>query len=181
MISFRWRRKTASVGGIISQPPDVGEKLEAIQSFKARINSRRGIFEKSADWLTAAFGTITFFLANAIVFLIWLLWNTGHFFGLHIIDPYPFGLLTTAVSLEAIFLSVIVLISQNREGKIAELREEMELYIDTYSESEITKLMYLVTLLLEKQGIDISEDSDVQKMLGSLEPDSIEEQLVRGI
>ena len=81
------------------------------------------------------------------------------------------------VSLEAIFLAIIVLISQNRQGKIAELREEIELYISTYAETEITKLIYLQTLLLKKNGIDISQDQEVKDMLESLEPVKIEEEL----
>jgi uncharacterized membrane protein len=81
------------------------------------------------------------------------------------------------VSLEAIFLAIIVLISQNRESNIAELREEIDLYINTYAESEITKLIYLQTLLLKKNGIDISEDQEVKNMLESLEPGKIGEEL----
>ncbi|HEU4677102.1 MAG TPA: hypothetical protein VFS75_00085, partial [Candidatus Paceibacterota bacterium] len=74
---------------------------------------------------------------------------------------------------------VIVLISQNREARIAELREEVELYVNTYSEAEITKVMHLLILLLEKNGIDISKETDVQDMLTSLEADKIEKELER--
>jgi uncharacterized membrane protein len=91
--------------------------------------------------------------------------------------PFPFGLLTTVVSLEAIFLAIIVLISQNREARIAELREEVELYINTYAEDEITKVMYLITLLLEKNGIDVSEDTDLRNMLQNVDSDVIEKEL----
>jgi uncharacterized membrane protein len=109
--------------------------------------------------------------------LLWIVWNTGLIPALPVFDPFPFGFLTMAVSLEAIFLAVIVLISQNREAKIAELREEVELYINTYAESEITKMMYLQTLLLKKNGVDISADEEVQEMLKNLEADKIEREL----
>jgi len=155
----------------------VSRRRKAISSFKARANAKRSVVDKIADALTASFGTVFFLALNAVFFAIWIVWNTGLIPGLVIIDPFPFGLLTMVVSLEAIFLAIIVLISQNRESRIMELREEVELYINTYAESEITKLIYLQTLLLEKNGIDISSDKEVQGMLKALESDVIEEEL----
>ena len=133
------------------------------------MNARRSASEKLADWLTSSFGTVTFLVGNVLFFVLWIAFNA--------VDPYPYSFLTMVVSLEAIFLAVIVLISQNREGKVTELREEIELYINTYAESEITKVMHLLTLLLEKQGIDVSADKELQSMLKSLREDDIEEEL----
>ena len=140
-------------------------RRKAIQSFKAKLNARRTTAERLADWLTTSFGTVTFLVANVLFFVLWIAFNA--------VDPYPFSFLTMVVSLEAIFLAVIVLISQNRAGKITELREEIELYINTYAESEITKILYLLTLLLEKQGIDVSADHELEAMLKSLREDDI--------
>lgn len=155
------------------------KKRGAIKSFKARAEAKRTALDKLADMFTTFFGTMAFLAFNMAFFALWLLWNTGMIPGLAILDPFPFGLLTTVVSLEAIFLAIVVLISQNRASKIAELREEVDLYINTYSESEITKMIYLQTLLLEKNGIDISGDKEVQKMLHVLESDTIEHELER--
>lgn len=163
----------------LSSPEKVRRKRNTIKSFKAKANTKRTAFEKFADFLTHFFGTVTFFVGNTLFFVMWIVWNLGLIPVVPIIDPFPFFLLTTFVSLEAIFLAIIVLISQNREAKIAELREEVELYINTYAESEITKIMYLLTLLLEKHGIDISHDKDLQKMLKSLESEAIEKELER--
>ena len=140
-------------------------RRKAIQSFKAKLNARRTATEKLADWLTTSFGTITFFTVNAVFFFIWIAFNT--------VDPYPFNFLTMVVSLEAIFLAIIVLISQNREARITELREEVELYVNTQAESEITKMLHLVVQLLEKNGIDVSGDKELQSMLKSLNEDEI--------
>ena len=151
----------------------IARRRKAIHSFKAKQNARRSVSEKLADWLTSSFGTVTFLVANAIFFAVWIAWNSGP----AALDPYPFGFLTMVVSLEAIFLSVIVLIYQNRETKITELREEIELYINTYAESELTKALHLLKLLLEKNGIDVSEDKELHKMLKSLRSDEIEAEL----
>jgi uncharacterized membrane protein len=151
----------------------VARRRRAIKSLKAKINARRSVSEKLADWLTTSFGTVVFFVLNALFFVVWIFLNLGP----NAFDPYPFGFLTMVVSLEAIFLSIIVLISQNREGKISELREEIELYINTYAEAEVTKIMHLLVLLLEKNGIDVSNDKELHSMLKSLRSDQIEEDL----
>lgn len=162
---------------VLTKPEHVLHRRKTIQSFKAKMDAKRSLSDRIADSFTASFGTVFFLSLNAIFFAVWIVWNIGLIPFIPIIDPFPFGLLTMVVSLEAIFLAIIVLISQNREARIAELREEVELYISTYSESEITKLMYLQTLLLEKQGIDLSEDTELQTMLKNLKGDTIEKQL----
>ncbi len=162
---------------ILAEPAHVMHRRNTIRSFKARANANRTFADKTADFLTAAFGTITFFSLNLLFFVFWFAWNLNQIPGLTPIDPFPFGLLTVVVSLEAIFLAIIVLISQNRAARIAELREEMDLYINTFSEAEITKIIYLQTLLLEKHGIDLSKDKELQIMLKSLESDKIEREL----
>ncbi len=152
-------------------------RRDTIRSFKAKVNKKRSTSDKLADLMTASFGTVVFLALNALFFLFWVLWNTGNMGGLTPIDPFPFGLLTMVVSLEAIFLAIIVLISQNREARIAELREEVELYINTYAENEITKVMYLLTLLLQKNDIDISKDEDLKDMLANIDSEVIEKEL----
>lgn len=162
---------------LVSTPEDIARRRGTIQSLKAKANAKRSSTDKAADFLTAAFGTVSFLSFHAVFFLAWIVWNTGVISGLPVFDPLPFSFLTMVVSLEAIFLAIILVISQNRAARIAELREEVDLYINTYAESEITKLMYLQTLLLQKNGIDISTDADLQQMLKSLEGDEIEEEL----
>ncbi|KKQ35738.1 MAG: hypothetical protein US50_C0006G0011 [Candidatus Nomurabacteria bacterium GW2011_GWB1_37_5] len=161
----------------ISTDEKAVRRKHSIQSFKAKANAKRTKSDKVADWLTTSFGTIFFLTFNIILFAGWIIINMGAISSINIFDPFPFGLLTMIVSLEAIFLAIIVLISQNRANKIEELREEIELYINTYAESEITKMIYLQTLLLKKNGIDVSGDIELQKMLENLESDKIESEL----
>jgi uncharacterized membrane protein len=153
------------------------ERRQQIRSFKAKADSRRTMWDKAADALTAYSGTVAFLAANIVFFSLWMSWNAGYIPGPAPVDPAPFGLLTMIVSLEAIFLAIVVLISQNREAHVAELREEMELYINTYAEHEITKIMYLLTVLLEKQGVDLSTDTDLQEMLKEIDRDAVESEL----
>jgi uncharacterized membrane protein len=156
---------------------DPAHRRNRIRSFKTKIDAKRTLLEKIADLLTASFGTVSFLAINAAFFLFWILWNTGHIPLVPPVDRYPFGMLTMIVSLEAIFLAVVVLISQNREARITELREEVELYINTYSENEITKVIYILTKLADKNGIDLSKDTELEEMLGNIESDEIEREL----
>src|SRR3989344_161744 len=151
------------------------------RSIKAKADAKRTLTERTADLMTAKFGSSAFLLFNAVVFTVWILVNTGRIKWLPVFDPYPFNLLTMIVSLEAIILSVFVLISQNRTAKVDDLREETHLQLNLIAEREITKIMKMIALLLEKQGIDISQDPELKKMLRPVSEGEIEKRLEREI
>ena len=75
--------------------------------------AQRSLQDRAADSVTAFSGSIVFVHIHIVWFALWILLNTGRF-GLPAFDPFPYGLLTMIVSLEAIFLSTLVLITQNR-------------------------------------------------------------------
>lgn len=158
-----------------SHKGNVEERRKVIKSFKAKADAKRTLPEKFADTLTTKFGTVTFLFLNAVWFTVWIVVNKG-LTPLEIFDPFPFGLLTMIVSLEAIFLAIIVLISQNREARIGELREEVELQISTLAEGETTKLMSLIILLLKKQGIELN-DPELSAMLKPIDTAKLEQDL----
>src|SRR5690606_5237461 len=81
-----------------------------IKSYKKRSNERRTFVEKVADWMTNHFGTVGFLTLNMVVYAVWLALNTSMVPGIEPFDPFPFGLLTMAMSIEAIILAIIVLI-----------------------------------------------------------------------
>lgn len=104
--------------------------------------------EKIADVIAAFSGSITFLGLNALWFFLWIVWNVipsvPHF------DPYPFGFLTMVVSLEAIFLSIFVLVSQNRQGAKDRLRADAEYEVNLKAELEVTHLHEKVDFLTEE-------------------------------
>ncbi len=151
------------------------------RSIKAKSDARRTMVERLADSMTSSFGSIAFLLLNVCLFIAWILINTGKLEGIAVFDPYPFNLLTTIVSLEAIILAVFVLISQNRSIKVDDLREEIHLQINLISEREITKIMKMLTILLENQGIDLSQDPELKKMLRPVSEEEIEKRLEKEI
>ena len=159
-----------------SQEKHISPSRQIIRSFEAKLSEKRTLAEKIADYFTKTFGSTGFFILNFLWFGIWVVWNSD-VTPLPIFDPYPFGLLTMIVSLEAIFLAVLVLISQNRAAKIDKLRSEVDLQINMIAEQEITKIISLLTILLEKQGVNTKEDPEVQKMLKRINLWEIEKKL----
>lgn len=152
-----------------------------IKSLKAKYMAERTFLEKLADWMTDMFGSIPFLTLNVLWFAAWIIINQGSFPSVKPFDPFPYGLLTMIVSLEAIVLSTFVLISQNRMSKIESLREELDLHVDVITESELTKVMKLNTMLLQKIGIDLSKDKELEKMLKPLDKYSIEKSLEKQV
>lgn len=147
-----------------------------VQSFRAKADAKRTLSDKFADKLTAKFGTVLFLGLNALWFLVWIVINMGLIPGIEPFDPFPFGLLTMIVSLEAIFLAIIVLISQNRAAKIAELREEVDLQINSIAETEVSKTLVLLGLLLEKNGIKV-DDPEIADMVRPIRSTDIQRML----
>ena len=97
------------------------------------------IFQRIADWISWFSGSMPFLLLNLVWFIVWIAINTLHL-GIEEFDPYPFGLLTMIVSLEAIFLSCFVLISQNRQAEKDRVRSDIEYDVNIKAELEIAHL-----------------------------------------
>jgi uncharacterized membrane protein len=104
--------------------------------------------QQMADWIAEFSGTITFFSLNALVFLIWITTNTLLPRPLHF-DAYPFQFLTMAVSLEAIFLSIFVLISQNHQSKKDRITAELDYQTDVYNGQVLEEMNHQMGLLAE--------------------------------
>ena len=153
-----------------------GHKI--IQSFEAKALKNRSFAVRFADHLTSFFGSIWFLVLNLAVFVTWIAGNSGKIPGFPIFDPYPFVLMTTGVSLEAIILTTVVLMSQNRQSFINSLREEIDMQVNIISEREITKSLVLLKKLLDERGIKI-DDAELEEMIKQIDTSYIERALER--
>ena len=149
----------------------------AMRAIKAQHAANRTLMEGLADDLTRIASSTPFFFLHVVWFFVWITWNTG-LFGTEPFDPFPFGLLTMVVSLEAIFLSIFVLMTQNRESAIAELREEVNLQVNLQIEQEVTKTLQLVSGLYTRLGHRVGDDPELRQMLLPLDTDNIERELL---
>ena len=104
------------------------------------IESKLSALQKCANWIADFSGSMPFLLINAAIFLAWIVINIEMVPGLGAFDPYPFGFLTMSVSLEAIFLSIVVLLSQNLHSAKERIRNDIEYKVNLKAEREVTEL-----------------------------------------
>jgi uncharacterized membrane protein len=152
----------------------------AFVAVKAQHAADRGPLERFAELLNDIASSTPFLVVHVVWFVTWISWNIG-LLSLRPFDPYPFGLLTMVVSLEAIFLSIFVLLAQKREAAIAELREEIALQVGLWTEQEVTKSLQLITGLYRRLGHPIADDPELKEMLRPLDVKGIENRLVQQI
>jgi uncharacterized membrane protein len=145
---------------------------------KAQYAMRRTRAQIVADALTRMASSTTFLAVHLVGLAAWVLVNSG-WAGVRAFDPYPFGLLTMILSVEAIVLTIFVLISQGRESAVAELREEITLQVNLRMEEEVTKTLQLVTGLYARLGFSVGEDAELRGMLRPLDAHEIENELVQ--
>jgi uncharacterized membrane protein len=152
----------------------------AFRAIKAQHASNRSSMEVLADRMIGFASSTPFLVVHAFLFIAWIVWNVpGN--GLPRFDPYPYGMLTTIVSLEAIFLSIFVLMTQSRESRIGELREELTLQVNLRMEEEITKTLHLVAGLYARLGLKMADDPELRAMLEPLDPKRMESDLAEQI
>lgn len=152
----------------------------AFRAIKAQHSANRSTMEVMADRMIGFASSSPFLVIHAIGFVAWLYWNSP-FSGLPKFDPYPYGMLTMVVSLEAIFLSIFVLMTQSRESRIGELREELTLQVNLRMEEEITKTLHLVAGLYSRLGLTLADDPELKAMLEPLDPKKMETDLAEQI
>jgi uncharacterized membrane protein len=152
----------------------------AFRAIKAQHASNRSPMEVMADRMIGFASGTAFLVIHAIFFIAWIWWNLP-ISGLPNFDPYPFGMLTMCVSLEAIFLSIFVLMTQSRESRIGELREELTLQVNLRMEEEITKTLHLVAGLYSRLGLQLADDPELKAMLEPLDPKRMEADLAEQI
>src|SRR3954468_1502117 len=153
---------------------------KAFRAIKAQHASNRTQMEIWADRMIGVASSTPFLVIHLLLFILWILWNIPGS-GLTAFDPYPYGMLTTIVSLEAIFLSIFVLVAQSTDARIGERREELTLQVNLRMEEEITKTLPLVAGLYARLGLQLADDPELRTMLEPLDPRKIESDLTEQI
>ena len=139
---------------------DVIERnIRTVAGLHVQARKERTLQEHIADVITQFSGRMSFVYFHVVWFGVWILINTGHL-GIRPFDPFPYGLLTMVVSLEAIFLATFVLISQNRLSEDADRRAHLDLQIGLLTEHELTRTLQMLDAIQDKLGIE--NDSDVE-------------------
>ena len=135
----------------------IERNIEKIERFRTQDRENRSLQDRVADVITDFSGRMRFVYFHIVWFAVWILANSG-FFGLKPFDPFPYSLLTMVVSLEAIFLSAFVLITQNRMSIEAERRADLHLHVDLLAEHEVTRVLCMLDAVHKK--LEIADDED---------------------
>ena len=142
--------------GAMTRKADLLLRTRVARNVQDEIEDQRSLLEKMTDWMANFSGSITFLLLNAGWFGLWIFLNVS---GKASFDPYPFGFLTMVVSLEAIILSILVLLAQNRQAAKDHIRDDVEYEINVKAELEIAHLHEKVEELTDqfRQRLDRME------------------------
>lgn len=153
--------------------------IEVLEKLQRAADRNRTVQEKIADFITVWCGSMEFLYVHIAWFAAWILINTGNFPRVMPFDPFPFGLLTMIVSLEAIFLTNIVLISQNREAKMNSHKAALDLQIDLLSEYEVTQCLRLLRQVAEKLEIPLDDQKDLSELCEDVAPEMVMKEIER--
>jgi uncharacterized membrane protein len=165
--------------GVRDAASAVEENVEAIKSWERATLLARSKAEQISDWIacTAASGPVLFL--HVVWFAAWVSVNAGWIHGVTPFDPYPFSFLMLTVSLEAIFLALFVLASQNRLARQADKRSHLDLQIDLLVEREMTAVLQLLedialhlevrTKITPEQLRDLMKKTDLEGLTTRME------------
>lgn len=152
--------------------PVIERNIRSLVEIRRRDERHKSFEDRAADSITRFAGSMTFVYLHLAWIGGWVLVNLG-VVGLRPFDPFPFGLLTMIGSLEAIFLSTFVLISQNRMAAKAEQRAELDLQVSLLSEHEITRLIRLTDAVAEHLGVQRPDPEDLEESERDVDPGAV--------
>jgi len=150
----------------------IERNIRTIIHLRTKAARERSLQGRIADAITSLSGRMIFAYVHIVWFGVWILLNTGQF-GLRVFDPFPYGLLTMVVSLEAIFLSTFVLISQNRLSEETERRADLDLHIGLLTEHELTRVLQMLDIIQDKLGIVDHANSDLADLEMETKPEDV--------
>ena len=150
----------------------VERNIRTIIQLRQKAARKRSLQDRIADIITSFSGRMVFAYVHIVWFVVWILLNTG-WLGLVAFDPFPYGLLTMIVSLEAIFLSTFVLISQNRLSAETERRADLNLHVGMLTEHELTRVLQMLDAIQDKMGIANDEDGELADLEKETKPEDV--------
>ncbi len=116
--------------------------------------------DRLAEWLASLVGSWTFLIVQTLILIAWLTLNLVMW--IQHWDPYPFVLLNLALAVQSAYAAPVLMISQNRQGKLSERRNHLDLQINMLAEQETTEILRLLRLLCEKSGVELTRGNNVR-------------------
>jgi uncharacterized membrane protein len=169
----RRRRPRAESSGFASV---VERNISALMARRQHDEAQRGAQDRAADTITRFTGSMAFVYIHLAFFSAWIAVNLGWVPGVPRFDR-SFTVLAMAASVEAIFLSTFVLISQNRMQALADKRADLDLQVSLLAEHEVTHLIQLVREIARRMDIDEARDPALDELAQDIRPESVLSQM----
>ena len=151
------------------------KNVETVTRLEKAAREQRTPTDRLAEKIASFCGSMTFVWVHVVWFGGWILFNSIP--GIRHVDPFPFTFLTLIVSLEAIFLSTFILISQNLDSRISERRSHLDLQLNLLSEQENTKMIVMLHAIAAKVGADLTQDPHLEALSEETQPERLIEQI----
>jgi uncharacterized membrane protein len=146
--------------------------IDALRRRRVEEEANASLEERLAAAITRFAGHMRFVYAHALIYGFWILANLGWIPGVRPWDP-TFVVLAMVASVEAIFLSTFILMTQNRMAAAADRRAELDVQISLLAEAEITKLVELVAQIAERMNVPGAEEEEVEEMKRRVAPEAV--------
>ena len=154
----------------------LARNIQALNERRVREEAQATAQQRVAEAVTRFAGSMVFVYIHLAIAGFWILANLGWVPGVQIWDP-TFGILSMAASVEAIFLSTFVLISQNRMSAAADKRADLDLQISLLAEHEVTKLVAMVSVMAERMGVRTEIDPEIEEITQDVAPEAVLDEL----
>lgn len=146
--------------------------IQLLERRRAREKATATLEERIAGGITRFAGSMRFVYLQLLLCVFWISANLGQLPGVPKFDP-TFLILAVAVSVEAIFLSTFILITQNRMSVAEDKRAELDLQISLLAEHEITKLAGLLSAIAQRLGVESEVDAEVEELKQDVAPEAV--------
>jgi uncharacterized membrane protein len=157
----------------------LARNIEALRDRDRRERGRARLHERLAETITRFTGSMAFVYVHLALYGSWIVANLGWIGPIAPWDP-SFVVLAMVASVEAIFLSTFVLISQNKMAEESERRASLDLQINLLAEHEVTKLITLVSAIAEKVGVECPAPDEIQELKRDVAPEAVLDALEEG-
>ncbi|NUQ16959.1 MAG: DUF1003 domain-containing protein [Sphingomonas sp.] len=146
--------------------------IDALRRRRAEEEAKAKFEERLASAITRFTGSLIFVYVHAAIYGFWIVANLGW---IQVVRPWDptFVILAMIASVEAIFLSTFILITQNRMASAADRRAELDLQVSLLAEAEITKLVELVSMIAERMDLSTAEQHEIEEMKQRVAPEAV--------
>lgn len=151
------------------------KNVEVIAKIEAATNLRRTLGQRVADRFATFIGSWTFIISQICLLLAWVGLNV--FRWAHHWDPYPFILLDLTLTFQAALAGPVLMMSQNRQARLNEQRNHLDLQINLLAEQENTEMLILLRKISEKLGLQITNGSTLESLANVTDPHSLIQQI----